>query len=32
MYGEGSYIPWMGTIAATARPLGKLIARLVSGK
>jgi Mg-chelatase subunit ChlD len=32
MYGPGRYIPWMGTIAATARPLGKMIARLVSGK
>jgi hypothetical protein len=29
MYGAGSFIPWMGTIAATARPLGKFVARIV---
>jgi hypothetical protein len=32
MYGPKGYIPWAGSIAATAGPLGKLIGRIASGR
>lgn len=32
MYGEGSFVPWLGTIERTARPLGKMVARIVGTK
>lgn len=31
-FGEGNYIAWKGTIAATARPLGDLLARVAGGR
>ena len=30
-YGPKGYIPWAGSIGATAKPLGELIARIASG-
>lgn len=30
IYGRGRYIPWAGSVAATARPLGDLLARLAA--
>lgn len=32
MFGAGNFVPWAGSIAATAGPLGKMIARIVSGR
>ncbi len=30
LYGDGNYVPWMGSILSTARPLATMIARIVS--
>jgi hypothetical protein len=29
-YGRGNFIPWAGSIMATARPLAAMVARLVN--
>jgi len=31
IYGRNNYIPWAGTMLRTARPLARLVARIVSG-
>lgn len=31
-YGENNYVEWQGSIIKTARPLAKLVARMVSGR
>lgn len=31
-FGRGNYVPWMGSIEATARPLATMVARMAAGK
>lgn len=32
VYGPHGYVPWAGSIAATAKPLGELVARVAAGR
>lgn len=32
LYGKGNFIQWAGSITATARPLGKLLAKIATGR